>query len=180
MKNVLFLAALSVSALLADEVKFDNRFLQNGERDIRGWTFNAVEGFKPWGDVTAVMLDGRPGVRLSSKGKHTQIYLSEALPVKSGEKYIVTAKARGNARCSIGFFQYGTQWQWKGSHGKPFIPEADLAGKPVAVRESYRVPDGVLSVRPTLCAHAAGDVEIYDLRIDRVPGQGHPQEGHDE
>lgn len=169
MKRVLFLAALSVSALFADKVKFDNRFLQDGERNIRGWTFNAVEGYRPWGEVTAVMLDGRPGVRLSSKGKQTQIYLTEALPVKAGERYVFIAKARGNASCSIGFFQYGDHWQWKGSLGTPFIPEADLAGEPLAVRESYCVPEGVLNVRPTLCVHAAGDVEVYDLRIDRVP-----------
>ncbi|NCU27989.1 hypothetical protein EOM86_14930, partial [Candidatus Nomurabacteria bacterium] len=37
------------------------------------------------------MRDGIPGVRLTSKGKQTQIYLSEALPVKAGEKYVFTA-----------------------------------------------------------------------------------------
>jgi len=172
MKNILFLAALSASVLLANEVTFDNRFLQDGEQDIRGWTFNAVESFKPWGDVTAVMLNGSPGVRLTSKGKQTQIYLGEALPVKAGEKYAFTAKVRGDTRCSIGFFQYGNKWQWKGSTGTPFIPEIALAGKPLVVTESYCVPEGVLTVRPTLCVHAAGNVEFYEVRIDRVPEKG--------
>ncbi len=45
----------------AARVPIDARFIVDGDREVRGWTFNMVESYKPFGDIAACMLDGVPG-----------------------------------------------------------------------------------------------------------------------
>ena len=170
MKKELLIVFAVVSGLVAsaaERLPIDARMIRgDGERSIRGWTFNEVEGYKPYGDVLPVMLNGLAGVRLVSKGKPTTIYHATALPVKAGETVILRARARGRGRASVGCFLYGDRWAWKGSKGTPQkVVAADA--EPVEIEERVDVPEGVTSVRPTLSTSGGDDVEIYDLRVEK-------------
>lgn len=151
----------------AEEIKFDNRFLQDeGERNIRGWVFNAVEGYKPFGDVTAAMWKGRAGVRLASKGKDTTVYLKEPIPVKPGDRLTLTACVRGTGRGRLGVFQYGPNWKWMGVQGETYTPEA-ASGEPGKIVQRLLIPEGVVAVRPSLTACNGVDIAFFDLTIQR-------------
>jgi len=162
------LAGLLFAARLAaaGEIKFDNRFLQDeGERNIRGWIFNAVEGYKPFGDVTAAMWKGRAGARLLSKGKDTTIYLKETIPVKPGDRLTLTARVRGTGSGRLGVFQYGPQWKWMGLQGETDMPGA-ASGEPVEIVRRLLIPEGVVAVRPSLTAYNGADIAFFDLKIE--------------
>ena len=162
------LALAASGAAFCGRVPIDARFVQNGERAVRGWTFNEVKGYEPFGDVNAVMLDGLAGVRLTSKGKPTTIYLKEAIHVKTGNVCILKARARGKGkgRGAMGFFAYGERWAWKGSHGATVTPAEGLDTQPVAVEARFTVPEGVETVRPTLTVPSGSDVEYFDVTLD--------------
>ena len=161
------IAAACLSAGAAERLLIDARMIGEGERSLRGWTFNEVEGFKPYGEVRPVMLDGHAGVRLISAGKQTQLYHATALTVKAGDSLLFTARVRGKGRASIGFFMYGKSWSWKGGSGSPVAVDAGDADEPVEIRERLYVPEDVVSVRPTLCVNNGDSVEFYDLRLER-------------
>lgn len=151
----------------AEDIKFDNRFLQDeGERSIRGWMFNAVEGYKPFGDVTAVMWKGRAGVRLASKGKDTTIYLAETISVNPGEWLTLTACIRGTGCGKLGVFQYGPGWKWMGVQGDPDTLES-ASNEPEKTVRRLLIPEGVVAVRPSLTARNGADITFFDLKIER-------------
>ena len=158
------------STVKSSRIPLDARFILDGERDLRGWIFNKVESYKPWGDVRAVMLEGRPGVGLHSKGKPTTVYYDTPIAVKAGDALVVKANVRGKGCGSIGFFAYGAKWAWKGSHGMQFRDVADAAGVPVQVEKRYVVPEGVVTLRPTLSVTAGGDVEFFDVMVEKEDG----------
>ena len=164
---IVFVVVFGLAASAAERLLIDARMIRgDGERSIRGWTFNEVEGYKPYGDVLPVMHNGLAGVRLVSKGKPTTIYHATALPVKAGETVVVRARARGRGRASVGCFLYGDRWAWKGSKGTPRkVVAADA--DPVEIEERIAVSEGVTSVRPTLSTSGGDDVEIYDLRVEK-------------
>lgn len=152
----------------AEGIKFDNRFLQDeGERNIRGWVFNAVEGYKPFGDVTAAMWKGRAGVRLASKGKDTTVYLKEPIPVKPGDRLTLTACVRGKGRGRLGVFQYGPDWKWMGLQGEETDTPGSAAGESGKIVWCLLVPEGVVAVRPSLTAYNGADIAFFDLTIER-------------
>lgn len=161
------IAVACLSAGAAERLPIDARMIGEGERSLRGWTFNEVEGFKPYGEVRPVMLNGHAGVRLISTGRQTQLYHATSLPVKAGDSLLFTAKVRGKGRASIGFFMYGKNWAWKGSSGAPVAVDAGDADEPVEIRERLCVPEDVTGVRPTLCVNNGDSVEFYDLRLER-------------
>ena len=160
--------AFAVIPALSEQIPFDARFLQDGERSVRGWKFNAVDSYQPFGDVNAVMSDGLPGVRLTSKGKPTSIYLEEVFPAKSGEEYVLQARLRGKGRASIGFFAYGAHWAWKGGYGTNVFPVVAMDCVPQPVEARYVVTDGIETVRPVLTAAPGADIEMFDVRVFRI------------
>lgn len=162
-KPVTLLFASLVSAVVcAETLKFDNRFIQEkGERSVRGWTFNAVKSYMPFGDVECVMKDGEAGVRLASKGKNTTIYLKDGIPVKAGDVLVVSAKVAGKGRGNIGVFRYGDRWKWMGTDSVSFRASGpDLT----AVSGRLVIPEGVRSVRPSMTS-ISGDVSVYGYNI---------------
>ena len=167
--------AFAVITAFSEQIPFDARFLQDGERSVRGWKFNAVESYQPFGDVNAVMSDGFPGVRLTSKGKPTSIYLEEVLPAKLGDEYVLQARLRGKGRASIGFFAYGAHWAWKGAHGTNVFPIVAMDCVPQPVEARYVVTDGVETIRPVLTAASGADVEMFDVRVFRIQKVGQAQ-----
>ena len=164
---IVFVVVFGLAASAAERLLIDARMIRgDGARSIRGWTFNEVEGYKPYGDVLPVMHNGLAGVRLVSKGKPTTIYHATALPVKAGETVVLRARVRGRGRASVGCFLYGDHWAWKGSKGTPQkVVSADA--EPVEIEERIAVSEGVTSVRPTLSTSGGDDVEIYDLRVEK-------------
>lgn len=165
---IVFVVVFGLAASAAERLLIDARMIRgDGERSIRGWTFNEVEGYKPYGDVLPVMYNGLAGVRLVSKGKPTTIYHATALPVKAGDALVFTAKVRGRGRATIGFFMYGKSWAWKGSSGTPVAVGAGDSDEPVEIRERLCVPEDVTSVRPSLCVTRGDSVEFYDLCLER-------------
>ena len=161
--------ALAAAAAFGDKVPIDARFVPNGAGKVRGWVFNEVKAYEPYGDVNAAMLDGMPGVRLTSNGKPTTIYLKVAVPVKPGDVCVLRAKARGKGkgRGALGFFAYGKKWAWKGSHGTMVTPAEGLDAQPVAVEKRFTVPEDVETVRPTLSVPPGSDVEFFDVTMDK-------------
>ena len=167
--------AFAVIPALSEQIPFDARFLQDGERSVRGWKFNAVDSYQPFGDVNAVMSDGLPGVRLTSKGKPTSIYLEEVFPAKSGEEYVLQARLRGKGRASIGFFAYGAHWAWKGAHGTNVFPVVAMDCVPQLVEARFVVTDEIETVRPVLTATSGADIEMFDVRVFRIQKVGQAQ-----
>lgn len=169
MKTRIAFAAAFILAVFADaaRVPIDARFIVDGEREVRGWTFNEVEAYKPFGDITASMLDGIPGVRLVSKGKPVTLYHTVPVRVKPGETCVLKVKARGKGKGSLGFFAYGPKWAWKGSHGTPFGNAADLTASPLPAEAKFVVPDGVETVRPILSVAGGSDVEFFDVTFEK-------------
>ena len=161
--SVFMFAAFAAAA----RVPIDARFIVDGEREVRGWTFNKVEAYKPFGDIVACMLDGIPGVRLVSKGKPTTLYHTVPVRVKPGETCVLKAKARGKGKGSLGFFAYGPRWAWKGSHGTPFKNAVDLNVSPLPVEAKFVVPEGVETVRPILSVSAGSEVEFFDVALEK-------------
>ncbi len=161
--SVFMFAAFAAAA----RVPIDTRFIVDGEREVRGWTFNKVESYKPFGDIAACMLDGVPGVRLVSKGKPTSLYHTVPVKVKPGETCVLKAKARGKGKGSLGFFAYGPRWAWKGSHGTPFENAAGLNASPLPVEAKFVVPEGVETVRPILSAPGGSEVEFFDVTFEK-------------
>jgi len=145
----------------------DARFIVDGEREVRGWSFNKIEAYKPFGDVSASMLDGVPGVKLSSKGKPVTIYHSVPFKVKPGETCVLRAKVRGNGAGGIGFFAYGQRWAWKGSHGTAVKAGSAAGAEPCPFEARFVVPDDVETVRPTLSASGGGELEFFDVSLEK-------------
>lgn len=166
------MAMLSCVMLCATAVggrpPMDARFIVNGERQVRGWTFNAVEAFNPYGDVKGVMLNGRAGVRLTSKGKQTQIYQDVALDVKPGERYRVSAKVRGRGAFSLGFFKTGTKHEWRGGTDSSASRLAAPDAEPEAVSNEYVVEADVARLRAHLCVRDGAEVEFYDVVVEKL------------
>lgn len=146
---------------------FDSRMVVDANRVVRGWMFNEVEDFKPYGDVLAAMHDGHAGVRIVSKGKPTAIYHATVLPAKAGERLDVSARVRGRGQGTVGFFCYGKNWTWKGSVGQPQTVAATAADEPVEICARMTVPADVVSVRPFLSVSSGDEVEFYDIAVER-------------
>jgi len=163
-----FLVALGAVSAMAEVIPIDNRFILDGERQMRGWTYNSPESFKPYGEVKEVMEEGVPGVRLISAGKQTQLYSEVSLPVKAGEKYRVSAKIRGEGSCSIGFFMYGPKWEWKGGNPERYTAAVDFSGTPYEITAVIPIPEGVAQVRPQICCYAGGKMDFFDYQVEKL------------
>lgn len=160
--------AMACAAATAGRLPMDARFIVDGERQVRGWKFNAVESFKPYGDVTAAMLNGRAGVRLSSKGKQTQIYQDVFLDVKPGERYRVSARVRGRGAFSIGFFKSGPNCEWRGGTDATSAQLAAPDAEPAVVTGDYEVEADVARLRVHLCVRDGAEVEFYDVAVEKL------------
>lgn len=159
---------MACAAAFAGRLPIDARFIVDGERQVRGWTFNAVESFKPYGDVAGVMLDGQAGVRLASRGRQTQIYQDVLMRVKPGERYRISARVRGRGPFSIGFFKSGPNYEWRGGTDStaPRLAAPDAA--PETVVGDYVVAADVAWIRAHLCVRDGAVVEFYDVAVERL------------
>ena len=155
-------------AAMAEKIPVDNRFILDGERQMRGWTYNSPDSFKPYGEVKEVMEEGIPGVRLISAGKQTQLYSEVPIPVKAGEKYRVSAKIRGTGSGSIGFFMYGPKWEWHGGNFDRYDASVDFSGTPYEVTAVMTIPDGVVWVRPQICCYPGGKMDFFDYQVEKL------------
>lgn len=157
-------AVLGSMGLNAELLKLDSRFIQDaGERNIRGWKFNAVKSYEPFGDVNAVMKNGVAGVRLASKGKPTTIYLNDRFAVSTGDYLTVSAMVCGKGSGSIGVFQYGERWKWMKTQGDTFKVDAT---EPYLVRQRIVIPPGVSFVRPSITS-ASGEVFVFGFQVEK-------------
>jgi hypothetical protein len=154
----------SIAASYAELMKIDNRFIQDkGERNIRGWSFNAAECYKPFGEVSSQMMNGEAGVKLVSKGKLTTIYLNDRLSVKAGDVFTITANVCGMGRGTIGVFQYADKWKWMGSQGDTFkVAGTNL----IPVVQKIIIPEGVLFIRPSISS-VAGEISVFGYKIEK-------------
>lgn len=164
----MLLCSIVCAAAFGGRLPMDARFIVDGERQVRGWTFNAVESFKPYGDVRSVMLNGRAGVRLTSRGKQTQIYQDVALDVNPGERYRVSAKVRGRGAFSLGFFKSGSKQEWRGGTDSTSVRLAAPDAEPEAVSNEYVVEADVARLRVHLCVRDGADVEFYDVVVEKL------------
>ena len=156
--------ALVATGMNAGLLKFDNRFIQDaGERNIRGWSFNAVKSYEPFGDVQAVMKNGVAGVKLTSKGKPTTIYLKDRFAVTAGDHLMITASVCGKGRGSVGMFQYGERWNWLGTQGDTFKVDAE---RPDLIRQRIVIPHGVRFVRPSITSES-GEVSVFGFQVEK-------------
>ena len=159
-----FFAAFAAIGANGELLKFDNRFIQDaGERNIRGWSFNAVEYYEPFGDVQAVMKNGVAGVKLTSKGKPTTIYLKDRFAVSAGDHLMITASVCGKGHGSVGVFQYGGRWKWFGTQGDTFKVDAK---QPDLIRQRIVIPHGVHFVRPSI-ASLSGEVLVFGFQVEK-------------
>ena len=114
------------------------------------------------------MLNGRAGVRLTSKGKQTQIYQDVALDVKPGERYRVSAKVRGRGAFSLGFFKTGPKHEWRGGTDSSASRLAAPDAEPEAVSNEYVVEADVARLRAHLCVRDGAEVEFYDVVVEKL------------
>lgn len=169
-KNVMavFCAIASLTAL-AEEVKFDNRFLSDGKQNVKGWLYNNAAEFKPFGDVLSVMNDGQAGVRLVSKGKYTAIYLENQIPAVKGDILKFSFRIQGTGRYGIGIYQYGSKvkWQYRGASVK-----YGNANYTTPVSADLEIPvkaEDAKNVCPVLIADANADISFFGLKIEKNP-----------
>ena len=165
MRMLLAVFVASVATVINGELlKLDNRFIQEaGERNIRGWSFNAVKSYEPYGDVQAVMKNGVAGVKLTSKGNPTTIYLKDRFAVTAGDHLMITASVCGKGRGSVGVFQYGERWKWLGTQGDTFKVDAK---RPDLIRQRIVIPHGVRFVRPSI-ASLSGEVSVFGFQVEK-------------
>ena len=165
MRMLLAVFVASVATVINGELlKLDNRFIQEaGERNIRGWSFNAVKSYEPYGDVQAVMKNGVAGVKLTSKGNPTTIYLKDRFAVTAGDHLMITASVCGKGRGSVGVFQYGERWKWLGTQGGTFKVDAK---RPDLIRQRIVIPHGVRFVRPSITSES-GEVSVFGFQVEK-------------
>ena len=165
MRMLLAVFVASVATVISGELlKLDNRFIQEaGKRNIRGWSFNAVKSYEPSGDVQAVMKNGVAGVKLTSKGNPTTIYLKDRFAVTAGDHLMITASVCGKGRGSVGVFQYGERWKWLGTQGDTFKVDAK---RPDLIRQRIVIPHGVRFVRPSITSES-GEVSVFGFQVEK-------------
>jgi hypothetical protein len=160
------LAALTASAEKTVEVKIDNRFIADSASDcgIRGWKYNPVKAYQPYGTVEAVMRGGVAGVSLKSTGRVTTIVLTEHLKVKSGERYRMTADVKGKGKFSFSVFQADFPWKWRGTQGDNRMAAAE-GGEVV---QEITVPADVKRMYPAISVNPGAEVEVMDFKLVKV------------
>jgi hypothetical protein len=165
---VLAILATVVAAVSAGaaEVMIDNRFIDDKSSDcgVRGWKYNPVESYKPYGEVAGVVRDGVAGVSIRSTGRITTIVLQEHLHVKPGERYRMSAEVRGKGRFSMAVFQAEFPWKWRGVQGD----NQHLKAEPQMMEQLVTVPEKVERMYPAISVTAGSDVELMNFRLEKL------------
>lgn len=159
-------AAFAASAENLSTVMIDNRFIADGKSDcgIRGWRYNPVKAYQPYGTAEAVMRDGVAGVSLRSTGRITTIVLDEHLTVKSGESYRMTARVKGKGRFSFSVFQADFPWKWRGTQGDTRNAPAEFQD----VVQEITVPPEVKRMYPAISVTSGSEIEVLDFRLWKI------------
>ena len=109
------------------------------------------------------MKNGVAGVKLTSKGKPTTIYLKDRFAVTAGDHLMITASVCGKGHGSVGVFQYGERWKWFGTQGDTFKVDAK---QPDLIRQRIVIPHGVHFVRPSI-ASLSGEVSVFGFQVEK-------------
>lgn len=168
--NLLLLAGLTLGGIWcqAEEVVFDNRFIDDGKGGISGWLYNKTETAKPSDEIKTIMVNGQGGVSVTPKKSRIQLYTAEQIPAKTGDKFTFTAKVSGKGRYAFGLYQYGekSQWQWLGLSA---VWRRAASKKPVTIQVAVPVSKpGVKNICLALIVDADASVNISGLRCEKA------------